>query len=56
MKKSETYYVAQLAILEYTKMTPAEKLEALAVLSSEESWQRSLEERKEAEKVAEANG
>jgi len=55
MKKSEIYYVAQLAVLEYTKMKPGEKLEALAFLSDKEGVERFCEER-EAEKEAETNG
>lgn len=55
MKKSECFKKAQIAVLNSTDLTIAEKLEVLDVLLWEESFRRFTEEKKDGQDKQEAD-
>ena len=47
MKRSEIFYLAQIAVVQTPSISPEKKLEILKILSSQEYYERFCEEKEE---------
>ena len=56
MKKSEVYYMAQIAVINAACIAPERKLQILRVLIADEDSAKYWEEKKQTETVAENKG